>query len=559
MSPPLPHVAPAEVEEALAARMSEIALKEKEQQTQARASGLGLGYINLVGFPIGPETIAVVPEAEAERLQAVCFLKTTAEIRLASTNPTNPGVQELGQTLGAKYHANVGLYMVSEHSLESALRNYRRLPKITKRISGIALAQADVERYRQEIKDFRHLGRYLKDASMTDVFTILLAGAIEAESSDVHIEAADQAIHVRYRIDGVLIPVATLEYALWPRIISRIKLIAGLKLNITSAPQDGRITIYLEDDKIDVRVSTLPTAFGESVVLRLLRSSASNIQFSDLGMRGKARDVLRQEIERPNGMIIVTGPTGSGKTTTLYAVLNQLNKPDTKIITLEDPIEYKLEGINQSQVDWAKGYTFAKGLRSILRQDPDIIMVGEIRDLDTAETSIQAALTGHLVLSTVHTNDAAGAIPRFLAMGAKTFLLAPALNTVVAQRLVRRVCDRCQREDELDARMNEQVKITLAAIPKSSGYAVDPGRPLRFVRGGGCDNCHGLGYRGRIGIFEVLVVNDEIEKIILEGKVSEYAMRAAASRQGMITMVQDGLLKALDGITTVEEVFRVAQ
>lgn len=554
-----PHVASPDIENALTEKMAQIALKEKEQETESRAGSLGLGYINLVGFPIGPETIAVIPEAESARLQTVCFLKTPTEIRLGATNSNNPGVQSLAQALATKHRANVELYAISDHSFSSAFKNYQRLPKIIKHQSGVALAQADIERYRTEIKDFRQLESYIRNASITDIFTILLAGAIQANASDIHIEAEEDAVRVRYRIDGVLITVASLDHALWPRIISRIKLLARLKLNITTAPQDGRITIYLEDENIDVRVSALPTAFGESVAMRILRSTAALINFKELGLRGRSYQVLEQEIIKPNGMVIVTGPTGSGKTTTLYAALNQLNQPETKIITLEDPIEYKLPGINQSQVDWSKDYTFAKGLRSILRQDPDIIMVGEIRDLETAETAIQAALTGHLVLSTVHTNDAAGAVPRFLSMGAKPFLLAPALNAIVAQRLVRKVCEHCQIEDKLDSAILERVVHTLSTIPVTSGHRVEIQKTMAFKKGAGCERCHGMGYRGRIGIFEVLLVDGVVEKAILGGSVSEYQMREIAAEQGMITMVQDGLLKALDGMTTVEEVFRVAQ
>lgn len=559
MNAQAPHVAAPEVEEALREKMANIALKEKERQTRIRANALGLGYIDLVGFPIGPETISALPQSEAAKLQAVCFLKTSNQIRIGAVDPTRPDVTALAGAIGDKHHAHVELYVISEHSFESALKLYERLPKVIKTTNDVELAQADIERYRREVQDIRQLNKYLADASISDVFTILLAGAIASRASDIHIEAEAQDVRIRYRIDGVLVPVASIPVERWPRVISRLKLLAGLKLNITTAPQDGRITVFLTDDKVDIRVSTLPTAFGESVVMRLLRSSASSITFEDLGLRDRAFEQLKRQIERPNGLIVVTGPTGSGKTTTLYAVLNRLNTSEAKIITLEDPIEYKLAGINQSQVDWSKDYTFAKGLRSILRQDPDIVMVGEIRDLETADTAIQAALTGHLVLSTVHTNDAAGAVPRFLSMGAKPFLLAPALRAVVGQRLVRKICATCKQEDHLDDETMERVKKTLAEIPKSSGYAVDPTRPLTFMRGAGCDQCHGLGFLGRIGIFEVLVVDDKAEKIILTGQVSEYQVRDLADSQGMISMAQDGLLKALDGITTVEEVFRVAQ
>jgi len=553
------HVAEPEVEAALQDKMGAIVQKEKEQETEATAHQHGLGYINLVGFPIGPETIATLPRAVAEKMQTVCFLKTMGQIRLGVVQPDQPDIPSLVEALGRKFHAQVEIYIISEHSFQTAFRLYDRLPKVRKVTSDLEIATSDLEKFQADIRTLEDISARLKTTSVTDTFIVLLAGALKSRASDVHIEAEAEGIRVRYRIDGVLVLVTTIAKEQWPRIISRIKLMAGLKINITTTPQDGRISLLISGDKVDIRVSTLPTAFGESVVMRLLRSTSTSITFDELGLRDRAYEQLMKQTSRPNGMVVVTGPTGSGKTTTLYAVLTRVNTADTKIITLEDPIEYKLKGINQSQVDWAKGYTFAQGLRSILRQDPDIVMVGEIRDLETADTAIQAALTGHLVLSTVHTNDAAGAIPRFLSMGTKPYLLAPALNAVVAQRLVRRICEHCIVEDVLAPEVIEQVKTTLASIPSNSGYTVDPNKPLTFRKGAGCDQCHHLGYQGRIGIFEVLVVDDEMEKVILANQVSEYQMREVAKHQGMITMAQDGLLKALDGITTVEEIFRVAQ
>jgi type II secretory ATPase GspE/PulE/Tfp pilus assembly ATPase PilB-like protein len=388
---------------------------------------------------------------------------------------------------------------------------------------------------------------------------MIIAGAMQAGSSDIHIEAEEYDIVVRYRIDGILQSVATLKKELWPRIISRVKSIAKLKINIEDIPQDGRITVFLgKGQEMDIRVSTLPSAYGESIVMRLLMSSLTGFNFDDLGIRGRAFEQLKRETERPNGMIITTGPTGSGKSTTLYAILSKLNEPGVKIITLEDPIEIKIKGITQSQIDHSKDYTFVSGLRSILRQDPDIVMVGEIRDIETAEISIQAALTGHLVLSTIHTNDAAGAIPRFLSMGVKPFLLAPALNAVVGQRLVRRICQACKVEDKLDDTTMARVKDILSQIPENSGFKADL-KKLKFYKGAGCEECNGLGFKGRIGIYEVFTMNPDVEKLILSGSASEYQMRDVAVKHGMITMVQDGLLKALDGITSVEEVFSAAE
>ncbi len=296
--------------------------------------------------------------------------------------------------------------------------------------------------------------------------------------------------------------------------------------------------------------------------MRILRPKSIALEFENLGLRGRAWEQLQHEITRPNGMIVTTGPTGSGKTTTLYAILKKLNQPEVKIITLEDPIEYKLSGINQSQIDHEKSYDFAKGLRSILRQDPDIVMVGEIRDLETAEISIQAALTGHLVVSTIHTNSAAGAVPRFLSMGVKPFLLAPAINAIIGQRLVRRLCKTCKVPAMLEPAIALQIKNVLAEIPKNSGYAVKTDALAFFTtppEKNTCPDCNGLGYKGRLGIYEVLIMTKDIENLILTGNVSEYQMESAAKQQGMITIAQDGLLKALDGLTSVEEILRVAE
>ncbi|OGM01495.1 hypothetical protein A2480_04365 [Candidatus Uhrbacteria bacterium RIFOXYC2_FULL_47_19] len=433
------------------------------------------------------------------------------------------------------------------------------MPETKKIVKGVEISQEEIERFRQQLTSLKDLDALVQKVSVTDFVALVIAAALDSDSSDIHIEAGEQEVVVRLRIDGVLQQVASVSKEMWPRIVNRFKLVSALKINITSAPQDGRFTIFIsQDQKIDVRVSTLPTAYGESIVMRLLKPSTIGLSFEDLGVRGKAFEDLKRESERPNGMIITTGPTGSGKTTTLYAILKKLNDEQTKIITLEDPIEYKLKGISQSGIDRSKDYTFAKGLESILRQDPDIIMVGELRDLETAEVAIQAALTGHLVVSTIHTNSAAGAIPRFLSMGVKPFLLAPALNAIIGQRLVRRICDKCKTEDTLDAALLERVQTLLSKLPPDSGYKIDL-NALKFWRGRGCEACNNSGYHGRVGIYEIFAMSPEIEKVILSGKVSEYDMQDIAISQGMITMAQDGLLKALNGLTSVEEVFSAAE
>ena len=538
-------------------KMSAIHLGEKETLAKGEAGGLGVGYVNLVGFAVSPEALSLIPEAQAKELKAVAFLFTGSEIRVGAPDPKNPAVVELTYQLGERNKAGAAVYKISEHSLETALKLYDSLPKIKQVVKGVRITDEELDRYRAAIKDFAAVQKLLTDASTTDVLTVIISAALELDSSDLHIEAEEAGIKFRLRVDGLLQDVATLPPESWKKIISRIKLIAGLKINITDRPQDGRFTIFLKGEKVDVRTSTLPTAYGESVVMRILRSGAVKLDFEKLGLRPAVFEKLRKEIEKPHGMIVTTGPTGSGKTTTLYAVLQRLNKTDVKIITLEDPIEYKVEGINQSQIDHTKDYTFAKGLRSILRQDPDIVMVGEIRDLETAEIAIQAALTGHLMLSTIHTNDAAGAVPRFLSMGVKPFLLAPAMNAFLGQRLVRKVHEDCKEEVQPDTETLERVKKILSEIPANAGETVDVAS-LKFVKGKGCAVCNNTGYKGRVGIYELLVMTPDVEQAVLSGTVSEYQMREIAQKQGMVTMVQDGMLKVVDGLTSVDEVFRVA-
>ncbi|MBI3115324.1 MAG: type II/IV secretion system protein [Candidatus Kerfeldbacteria bacterium] len=552
-------VAPEATQERFKQKMEEIELREKERLTREEAAAAGLGYIDLTGFPIGAETLTLLTEAQAREYTAIVFLRTGKELRIGVVDPNTPGLDALVEELGHRERAHVVVYLISRHSFEQAVKLYAHIPKIKKPVSGVEVTEEDIERYRQELGNLWDLEVKLKQASLTEVFSMILAGAIQGSASDIHIEAEEQDVKIRYRIDGVLQTVASLRKEAWPRIINRIKLLAGLKININTVPQDGRITLLLPNDKIDVRVSSLPTSYGESVVMRLLMASSQGLKYADLGLRGNAFEQLEKEIHRPNGMVVTTGPTGSGKTTTLYAFLNELNQPDTKIITLEDPIEYKLQGINQSQVDASKDYTFAKGLRAVLRQDPDIIMVGEIRDTEAGDIAIQAALTGHLVLSTLHTNNAAGAIPRFLALGMKTFLLAPALNAVIGQRLVRKLCEHCKQGEQLSPDLFGRVQSVLASVPAASGAAPGSDRKLTFWKAVGCRQCNRIGYKGRIGIFEVFTITPEIEKLILGGQATEHEIQETAVKAGMITMVQDGILKALDGITSVEEVFKVAE
>lgn len=540
--------------------MDEIRLGGLEVIAKREAEKISLPYINLAGFPIAPEALSLIPREESAKHHIICFFHLGDELRFATTKPS-PEVNEIVARVSKEQFGTGRLYYVSETSFEAADRLYDALPEIREVIYGYRIEQADLERYAGEISNFRDLQKKITEVSTTDVVTLMIGASLKSDASDIHIEAEEEDIKIRFRIDGILQDVATLAKTSWQQIISRLKLLAGVKINILDVPQDGRITIYLVDEKIDIRVSFLPTAYGESVVMRLLRPKSVALEFANLGIRGKALEALSAEIERPNGMIITTGPTGSGKTTTLYAILQKLNTPDVKIITLEDPIEYKLKGINQSQIQHDKGYTFAMGLRAILRQDPDIVMVGEIRDLETADIGIQAALTGHLVVSTIHTNSASGVIPRFISMGVKPFLLAPALNAVIGQRLVRRLCQTCKKPATISPSALARVKDELSKIPASADIHIDI-KNLSFFAPADepntCTACNGLGYKGRLGIYEIFAMNKEIEEAILADQVSASHVEDLARKQGMITMVQDGLLKAMEGLTSVEEVLRVA-
>ncbi len=554
----LPSIASPDAQEKFSAKMRELDLQAKERETAKRGQLLGVSYINLKGFPISPEALVLLSQEQAKELKTVVFLQTGDEVRIASVDPGRAEVKEAAYQVGERARANVGMYIISEESFAHAMKLYDTLPKIRKIVKGVEITEADLKKYQDKMASFKDLDAMMKGADITDAVTIIIAGALKGDASDMHIEAEEKDVVVRYRIDGVLQDAARLGKDVWPRIISRIKLFSALKINVNNIPQDGRFTIFIGGKKTEVRVSTIPTSYGESVVMRLLKPSTIGLSFDDLGIRGKAYEQLKAQVERPNGMIITTGPTGSGKTTTLYATLKKLNDAETKIITLEDPVEYSLEGINQSPIDLSKDYTFAKGLRAILRQDPDVIMVGEIRDLETAETAIQAALTGHLMISTIHTNSAAGAIPRFLSMGVKPFLLAPALNAVIGQRLVRRICKDCKEEVKLEPEQLKKVKDIMATLSPDAGEKPDLDA-AKFYKGKGCKTCGDSGYKGRLGIYEIFTMSPEIEKLLLTGNVSEYQMQELAVKQGMVTMAQDGILKALDGLTTVDEVLAAAE
>ena len=550
-----PYISGEKKQEELKEKLESIRIKEEEKKVEIQALQMGLPYINLAKFPVSPEALQLIPQQDSQRLSLICFYLSESSAKLASIELQSPEVKKfIKEEIIDKHNLKAELYLISDHSFAVAHQLYATLPKIKKITKGVEITAEELKFFEEKIKTFQDLNKEVQRTTVSDLLTLILASATKSRASDIHIEAEEKDVKIRFRIDGVLIDVAELDKSFWPKVITRIKLISSMKINVTRRPQDGSFVILLPTERIDMRVSCLPTAYGESVVMRILRSGVAGggLRIADLGFNKEHLEEIKRQIERPNGLILTTGPTGSGKTTTLYAILNELNDPETKIITVEDPIEYRLKGINQSQVDPSKNYTFASGLRSILRQDPDVILVGEIRDQETAEIAVQSSLTGHLVLSTLHTNDSFGAIPRFLSLGVKPFLLAPALNVAMGQRLVRKICSSCKTKTTIEETLLSKVKEALGdKLPKG---------PLEFYKGAGCEKCQGLGYKGRIGIYELLVITPELEKMISAGEeVSEYKIRDTVLKQGMMTMLQDGLLKALEGVTTVDEIFRVTE
>lgn len=430
------------------------------------------------------------------------------------------------------------------------------IKKITGEVVIPPMIIKDIKKEVKNISDFKEKIERSLSKSVTALIEIILTGSFYLDASDIHIEPEETRAKFRLRIDGVLHDVLIFDLNIYKALLARIKLLSRLKLNVTTRPQDGRFSILIEESSIEVRTSSIPAEYGESLVLRILNPKWI-VSMEDLGLRKDLLEIFKNEIKEPNGMIICTGPTGSGKTTTLYAFLQKIAKPEIKIITIEDPIEYHLKGVSQSQVDEARGYNFANGLRAIVRQDPDVILVGEIRDLETAQIAFQAALTGHLVLSTVHTNDAAGTIARLQALGEKPANIAPALNIAIGQRLVRQICKKCVEFKKIRLEDFKKLKKGLKYLPKQIKIPkIEAGMKISYAKG--CRDCNFTGYKGRVGIFEAFLVDDEMERFILTSP-SISAMREKAIKKGMVLMRQDGFIKVLQGITTTEEVERVTK
>jgi type IV pilus assembly protein PilB len=494
----------------------------EEKAVKFKSQKLGIPYVNLVGYPFTPDVLGIIPKEQATKLNAISFYKLNNQVKVATPHPENPMLVPALKELSAATNLRFYLYLCSESSFRYALQQLGFIKEAPKTLEKHIVSDEYIKTKLGGAQDLKSIGNKILQTPTTEVLDIIFAGAIHLDASDIHIEPIENGARLRYRIDGVLQDIIELPEITYKAIRNRIKYLAKLKLNIADQAQDGRFNIQIGLQNIDVRVSVIPGAWGEVLTARLLNPSGRIISLENLGFNPRAMADIEEAIKKPNGAIFNTGPTGSGKTTTLYAILQKLNRPEVKIITLEDPIEYRIEGIDQSQINPEAGYDFANALKHALRQDPDIIMVGEVRDRETAETALQAALTGHLVLTTLHTNSAPSSIPRLLDIGVRPFLLSGSISLIIAQRLVRKLCPVCKG--------------------KAGNSA--------------CTICNGTGYKGRLAIVETMKITPRINQLIAKGgTVADY--EKAAREDGMISMFQDGMEKVRNGLTSEEEVRRV--
>lgn len=537
-------------------KLARLREESMEREAQRIAQKTGHRYADLRTQGVSIEAIALLSKEEAESSGAVAVMRHIQTISVAVLNPERAETKKTLEKLAQEgYRADV--IVVSAASFSYLLSFYQYVEKPQEKITGgIHIVPERIKELRASLVSFPKIQDAIKPYNSPDALTgelleVILSGALASRASDVHFEAVEKGAKIRYRIDGLLYDVFDgILSRVYEHILSRIKLVSGLKINVHDEAQDGRFSIALPEKEIEVRVAIAPSEFGEVIVMRLL-DPISLLSLSDLGLRKDDLEIVETELKRPNGLILNTGPTGSGKTTTLYAFLKHTQTPEIKIITIEDPIEYKIPGIDQTQVDEEAGYTFVNGLRSLMRQDPDVILVGEIRDKETAEIGIQAALTGHLVFSTVHANSAAGAMPRLVDLGVRVSSIGPALNLIIAQRLVRRLCEKCKNALPADADMQKKIDRFLARLPKRVGRS--DFQNIALFKPAGCEACNNLGYKGRVAIYELLLVGPEMEELITQ-EASEVKISEFAKQQGMVTMQEDGILKTIAGVTTFEEV-----
>lgn len=513
----------------------------------AKAEMLKIPFKTVSPEDVPLETLELIPEETAKFYKMIPLVKNEKDLAVGMVYPENLKAQEALKFLARQQNFVFRVFLITPSNLNSLLRQYRNLKKEV----GQALEELKEEIKTEDIpKTAAEFERLVEEAPISKIVAVILRHAVEGLASDIHIEPGRDKLRIRFRLTGFLHSSILLPIKVHPAIIARIKILSNLRIDETRVPQDGRFSTKVDGRSIDFRVSIFPTTLGEKAAIRVLDPTVGLKKFEDLGLTGQNLKAVKEQINRPYGLILSTGPTGSGKTTTLYAILQLLNKEEVNIVTLEDPVEYYMEGINQSQVRPEIGYDFASGLRNILRQDPNIIMVGEIRDEETASLATHAALTGHIVLSTLHTNNALGVVPRLIDLGIKPYLIPSALSLAIGQRLVRKLCPDCKKAVKPKATIENMIKKELFGLPLP--------KVIQVFQPVGCKNCSGSGFVGRLGVFEVLAMTESLSEIILK-EPSEAKILQEAKKQGMITMKQDGILKALEGITTIEEVLRVAE
>lgn len=557
-----------EIDDVATKKLEDLKKREEEEAIYILAQAkYNLPYVDLGMTTIENAAIRLLEEPEARERLIAPFKLSGTKVHIAVHSPEKDGVRETISGLEQKGYTPV-IYMASMASLEKAWARYAELSFAKASASGsLDISPETILDLGARIKTIPDLKALLDELGhekvhqTSRILEIVLAGAISMGASDIHVEPEEHEAHMRYRIDGLLEDVLTFPHTTFKQLDTRIKLLSGMKLTLKSIAQDGRFSIFLPDAEIGIRSSVIPGAYGESIVMRLLDPKAIRVKMEELGIPTNLFTMIEKEIRKPNGMILLTGPTGSGKTTTLYAFLSRIYSTDIKIITIEDPIEYHLAGITQTQVENEKGYTFLEGLRSALRQDPDVIMVGEIRDHDTADTAIESALTGHMVFSTLHTNNAAGVIPRLVDLGISPKTIPSALTLAIGQRLVRKLCSVCKVERPA----TEEEKNTIERIyneAKEEGkdltlFGVAHPRPETLWQSVGCEACHMSGYKGRIGIFEAIHVNTKEVEAVIPNYPSEREIKEVAEKQGILDMKEDGIVKVVTGVTTLEEVASV--
>ena len=539
-------------------RVQELRAREEEQLAQMLAQKYGVEYVDLTNKSINTDALRVIPEEEARAAEIAAFHKQNKVIFIAMRAPERADslkAIEKVERLGYKAHR-----MIASHtSLLRAWERYHDISYATETEAGVlTLSSETIQQMLEKLKTLDDVRVEITSHSkskdvhrVSRILEVIMSGALSLGASDVHLEPEEGSVRMRYRLDGVLVEVLTFDHPTYALISSRLKLLSGLKLNIKNAAQDGRFSIVVGGKEIEIRASVLPGAYAETIVMRILDPSTIALPLEALGFDKYMLEMFAREIQKPNGMLLNTGPTGSGKTTTLYAFLRQGHKPEIKIVTIEDPIEYHLPGIVQTQV--SKDYSFAQGLRSTLRQDPDVIMVGEIRDAEVAATAVNASLTGHLVFSTLHTNDAAGTFPRLIDMGVSPDILGAALTVAMAQRLVRKLCSICRQPQPITAEARKTLDALLKNIPHAD--ELPQNRDTMWIAKG-CEKCGGLGYKGRVAVVEVILMDREIEAAI-RGHSSERELWRAARHQNIRRMAQDGAVKVLQGVTSLDELSRV--